>query len=473
MKIQNWQIEVTSDLSNIFHDYFSSELLQNTQLLNTDQDSFNLLEKYVYDISMFHFNRLNIEYNSNIHYIEFWCKTNVYLNSFHFDCDEYEKKMENKFTYPLLSNIIYLNDSIYPTVITDVDLEKYKYKEFQNESNITVIFPKKNKHITFNGSKMHGVASIFDEDKTNEPRYIIAINLWDRKPTNIEYYQKQQTLKTYNNKTPVVKINPCNEVENVIIVKDVLNYDFFENLFYENKNACSVFSDLLKTDFYENDVYIFKIEQQNEEKNKEITRDEKMILDYENIKTIDNISSNNRFLQRFILNNIYSPDTCSWIINESELYAKENGGWTTNRHKKYPTTDIPIDKIKPIFKYVLGSIPNIMTKIYKYYCIPESIPINIVDLFIVKYEKDAQNKLEIHTDGSFITFSIMLSSSKDYEGGGTEFNDGIQVFLERGDVLVHSGYVKHSGLEVTRGTRYILVAFTSITINENNILKPN
>ena len=464
MTIKNWQIEVNSDLFDIIYNDFMNECLKGTKLLNTDQDSFNLLEKYVYDISMFHFNRLNIEYNSNTHYIEFWCKNTVQLNNYHFDCDEYERKMDNNFIYPLLSNIIYLNDSIYPTVITDIDLEKYKYKEFQNEKNITIVFPKKNKHITFDGSKRHGVSSIFEEDKINELRYIIAINLWDRKPTNVEYYQKEKTTKMYDNKIQVININPCNEDENIIFVKDILNYDFFENLFYKNKNECSVFSDLLKIEFYENNKYIFKIEEKNEEKNVELTKANKLLIDIENIKTIDNIVSTNRFLQRCILNNIYSQDTCNWIINESELYAKENGGWTTNRHNNYPTTDIPVNNIKSIFKYVLGTIPNIMTKIYKSYCIPESISINIVDLFIVKYEKDAQSKLEIHTDGSFITFSIMLSSSKDYEGGGTEFNDGIQTFLEQGDILVHSGYVKHSGLEITKGTRYILVGFTSINI---------
>jgi hypothetical protein len=461
MEIQNWEIEVTSDISEMIYDHFTNETLY-TKLLNTDQDSFNLLEKYVYDISMFHFNRLNIEYNSNMHYIEFWCKKNVQLNNFHFDCDEHEKNMENNFIYPLLSNIIYLNDSIYPTVITDIDLEKYKYKEFQNEKNITIIFPKKNKHITFDGSKRHGVASIFEEDKTNETRYIIAINLWDKKPTNVEYYQKQQASNSYNT-TQIVKIQPCNQVRNVIFIKDVLNYNFFENLFYKNKNVCLVFSDLLKTGFYENNEYIFKIE----EKNKEplvIKIEEKLIADCKNIKTINNIESNNRFLQRFILNNIYSQDICEWLINESELYAKENGGWTTHRHNNYPTTDIQLENITSIFKFVLRTIPNIITKIYKFYCIPENTSINIVDLFIVKYEKDAQNKLETHTDGSFLTFNIMLSSSKDYEGGGTEFNDGIKLFLEQGDVLVHSGYVKHSGLEITKGSRYILVGFTSINI---------
>lgn len=462
MEIQNWKIEVNSDE---IYDFIKNNVSFNgTNLLNTDQDSFNLLEKYVYDISMFHFNRLNIEYDSKSHYIEFWCKSTTDLNKFHFDCDEYEKLINNNYIYPLLSNIVYLNDSIYPTLITNIDLEKYKYKEFENEKNITLVFPKKNKHISFDGSKRHGVTSIFSEEDVNEPRYIIAINLWNVKPTNVEYYQKEKTNKMYDNKIQVININPCNECENIIVVKDILNYDFFENLFYKNKNKnnCVIFSDLLKIEFYENNKYIFKIEEKNEEKNVELTKANKLLIDIENIKTIDNIVSTNRFLQRCILNNIYSQDTCNWIINESELYAKENGGWTTNRHNNYPTTDIPVNSIKPIFKYVLGTIPNIMTKIYKSYCIPESISINIVDLFIVKYEKGAQNKLEIHTDGSFITFSIMLSSSKDYEGGGTEFNDGIQTFLEQGDILVHSGYVKHSGLEITKGTRYILVGFTSI-----------
>ena len=58
-----------------------------------------------------------------------------------------------------------------------------------------------------------------------------------------------------------------------------------------------------------------------------------------------------------------------------------------SRHKKYPTTDIPVENIKPIFKYVLGSVKNIMDKIFKFYCIPNNISMNIVDLFVVKYEK--------------------------------------------------------------------------------------
>jgi hypothetical protein len=467
MIIQNWQIEVSSEVPDIIYDNFINKNVNETKLLNTEQSSFDLLEKYVYDISMFHFKRLNIEYNLNTNYIEFCCKNIVDLNNYHFNCDEYERKMNNNFRYPLLSSISYLNDSIYPTIITDIDLEKYKYKNFQNEKNITLIFPKKNKHITFDGDKRHGSTLLFEEDNINKTRYIIAINLWNIKPTNVEYYQKYQTTKVYCKQLQLLDIQRCNDIENIIVVKDILNYDFFEKLFYKNKNVCNIFSEMLKQDFYENNKYIFKIEEQNEEYQIEKKKKEKLFIDIENIKTIDNIVSNNRFLQRFMLYNIYSQDTCNWIINESELYAKENGGWPINMNNNYHTTNIPIDKIKSIFKYVLGTMPNIMSKIYKYYCIPENIIINIHDLFIVKYEKDCQNKLKIHTNESFITFNIMLSSSKDYQGGGTEFIDGIQMFLEQGDVLIHSGYVKHEGLEVTKGDQYILVGFTNIITDIN------
>ena len=180
MEILNWQINLTNNLDDKILDYFT-DISTNTYLLNTTKKELNLLEKYVYDIAMFHFKRLNIEYNSDANYIEFWFKNKVTLKSYHFDCDEYERKTNNKYIYPLLSNVIYLNDSIYPTIITNIDLEKYKYKEFNNEKNITIIFPKKNKHISFDGTNRHGVSAIFEENKKDDPRYILAINLWNKK----------------------------------------------------------------------------------------------------------------------------------------------------------------------------------------------------------------------------------------------------------------------------------------------------
>lgn len=79
-----------------------------------------------------------------------------------------------------------------------------------------------------------------------------------------------------------------------------------------------------------------------------------MIKDINTINTIDNSNNKidiqdvfyNRFIQRFSYNKLFSKNVCEWLIFESEQYAKNNGGWTTRRHESYPTTDIPLEKLK-------------------------------------------------------------------------------------------------------------------------------
>jgi predicted 2-oxoglutarate/Fe(II)-dependent dioxygenase YbiX len=71
----------------------------------------------------------------------------------------------------------------------------------------------------------------------------------------------------------------------------------------------------------------------------------------------------------------------------------------------------------------------------------------------------------MHNDGNFISFSILLNGANEFEGGGTYFDDGLTCHLNQGDMIVHSGLVKHSGLPVTKGVRYLLVGFVDMTIS--------
>jgi predicted 2-oxoglutarate/Fe(II)-dependent dioxygenase YbiX len=83
-------------------------------------------------------------------------------------------------------------------------------------------------------------------------------------------------------------------------------------------------------------------------------------------------------------------------------------------------------------------------------------------MFIVKYHHEYQNQLELHHDGSFLSLNILLNDNKEFEGGGTFFYDGIISYLNQGEMIVHSGKIKHAGLPITKGIRYILVGFISI-----------
>ena len=60
---------------------------------------------------------------------------------------------ENKYCELLLSCESYFNKKCnYPTIITEIDLENYKYKEFDKKNKLQIIFPQDNKQITFDGS---------------------------------------------------------------------------------------------------------------------------------------------------------------------------------------------------------------------------------------------------------------------------------------------------------------------------------
>ena len=94
-----------------------------------------------------------------------------------------------------------------------------------------------------------------------------------------------------------------------------------------------------------------------------------------------------------------------------------------------------------------------------------SMTINIQDLFVVKYKDNDQNHLDMHHDGSFLSFNILLSDTQEFEGGGTYFDDGLTGHLEQGDILIHSSRIKHAGLPITKGTRYLLVGFLNINLS--------
>lgn len=171
-----------------------------------------------------------------------------------------------------------------------------------------------------------------------------------------------------------------------------------------------------------------------------------------------------KFKKRFIINNQFTPYTCNWIIEESKKYALTNG-WTNNRHKNYPTTDIPIKLIPCIFSFLMSFKENIYKEIQRSYSL-DNCKFEILDIFIVKYDVLNQKSLEIHTDVGCISVNILLNDQNEFVGGGTYFkDDDITVHLNQGDMLIHSAKTEHSGVEITQGKRYVLVFFIDVLNN--------
>jgi hypothetical protein len=278
--INIWNLTELSYVDELIKE-INNNLYNGTRLLDVTKSKYTLLEKYVYDIAMFHLKRLqncensiseDDDINNKTYFVEFWVKDKYQTSALHVDCDEYLKKEQLEYNYPLLSSVTYLNDSNVPTVITNIDMDRFMYKEFEKDLKLFFSFPKKGKQITFDGKYYHGSAFLEDEIGTdgvkNKDRYIIAVNLWDKNPTNVEYYNyinfdnnEQSSNMILNNKN-IFFLEEKTLEENVNLStidldKDVMNYKLFENILYKDEeNVFTEFASILKySEKHENHIY--------------------------------------------------------------------------------------------------------------------------------------------------------------------------------------------------------------------------
>lgn len=476
--IKSWNISNSlSSLNNVkLHTLLKNACILNeasmTFLLNNKNTPKNPIESVVDEIFKFHTKRLNTEIDDQVT-VEFWFKTSSpgNINNFHIDCDEYDRQINKSDDYnvPLISCITYLNDNTnVPTVITDVNNEMYKFKDFSEAKSLCISLPRNMKHVSFNGGKYYHGTSQLCETNDKQERYILIVNIWKEKPLNVPYFDYEYFLFKYamRFKQPIdifqndgMNILEFGEdVVTTINLQDVslLSADFYEKLLYSNVvDTCFKFKNLIQFHVQDNpntSTFVFTMEPTKKNK---MRKNEK--IDVRNIA---------KFQQRLLLKNVFSPDVCKWIVNESEEYANNNNGWTTARHNLYPTTDLPLELMKSPFKFALISFKETFAKeIARYYGLGPATDYEIKDLFIIKYEKDQdkQSKLDLHTDIGCLTINILLSDPMcDFKGGGTFFEDGITTHLTQGDLIVHSSQTKHAGVEITEGRRYVLVFFIDI-----------
>ena len=400
-------------------------------------------------------------------------KTNTNINDI--DVEFYFKILsENKVSFvqhnnqfPLISSMTILEyynsnisceakcDEYNLNVFTNIDFKTYKYKKYRKHESgkkIVTTITKKNKHIIYNGEN----ANIYI-NKNNTSPIILFINIWDK---NVALDNKNIFIESVDTKITFNNITFNEEPNHEIELKNQLNDVFFENILYKHNNDCLKFIlMILQEHKYKNikitDIYDIKKEETDRLKNKYGD----VINDIQDINKSP--MKQNRFYQRF-QTKMFSNETCNWLINETEEYVKKNG-WDTDNFKNYPTYDLNLSKITGFHDYFLKhELGRIMKYIEKSYCLPNETKFEISDLNIIKYSNELQTHLDHHTDISFLSFNIALNHLTDYEGGGTYFDDGLIMNIDKGDMLVHCGKIMHSGLTITRGVRYILVGFINI-----------
>lgn len=137
--------------------------------------------------------------------------------------------------------------------------------------------------------------------------------------------------------------------------------------------------------------------------------------------------------------------------------------WHQGRHSAYSTTDLPLHEVPKLDCFLRRHLRrHLLDRVAPSFGFSSGDDLYFKDLFFVKYEAapGCQNSLQLHRDGSVISFNILLNALTDFKGGGTYFDHCRKVFpIEQGDCISHSGYALHAGNAITQGKRLLLVGF--------------
>ncbi len=184
---------------------------------------------------------------------------------------------------------------------------------------------------------------------------------------------------------------------------------------------------------------------------------------------LDNLRSNsvNTFThlgENVLKLKIFSELFCQQIIHICELSEKWSQGGRTYYDQRiqnkelYPTRDIHLKQInlEDMWKFIVKKYITPLVYQQFFYTTKD---INLA--FVVKYDLGGQKKLNPHHDSSTYTVNICLN--KDFKGGGCRFiRQNLTIInQEIGSLIIHPGRLTHyhEALEITEGTRYILVSF--------------
>lgn len=201
-------------------------------------------------------------------------------------------------------------------------------------------------------------------------------------------------------------------------------------------------------------------------------------------------------LHKIHIQQILTKEEASQCLQIAKDHAEKTLCWSkkdSDRHSSYATADFPIDSCDEFISYLddIDFDSRIWSILSEKYDIDVD-DLSFLDFFCAHYEskKDdliddngggIMDRLDPHRDGSLLSFTIVLSDSESYVGGGTIFDalrdvnpndhpeyegvmceNGVVRVKNSGDGVLHSGKLKHGGNVVTKGERTVLVGFVDV-----------
>jgi hypothetical protein len=497
--------------------YFDED--NKTYLLNSKHVQYNIMEKIVFDIAMFHLANKNVLLNKP-YFIEF---------GIHDKGDTLFKtqqlNIDGNMVTPIFSSILHLTDNnrMEPIVYTNITAEEYMFKEFSNTS-LHLSFPQKKKQIVFDGNIYY--SSNLSDD------FVLVINIWDVFPmitffdnvicdfvlyknTHDECFNNNKTIIDKESET-IVQIQYDNKSDNVVIGSwGIITDKFLENILYnKDKNNIHVYNDLFKLITFKSSDILFKQNIDNEVKSIEVieaikaieainvteetepiqfvdsvksTKSINVIEAIEPIQLVDSVKSievihpnklnetsqntkkrininETKFIQRPIIYNKFQKELCDWIIRECENITLTNEMWVVEKSIQF----IQVDKIIAIFPFILDSFIESINNICECYSLEKNTyTFHIEDVYISKLDyasKNENDSLFYKKHDNDILLNIALND--DFENGGILFDDNITTYLKKGNMLIFNGNTKYNEYNISGGIKYNLIAHINIFENK-------
>ena len=419
-----WNVKSTIRLN--IDDY--KDIINKPLYLTENISNYNELEKYVYEIALFHLKRL--QYENNVE-IEYSLKSlDDFINNYNCDDDS------------IFTSLTFISPNDNPIILTNMNYEMYTYKDINDDANILFIFPEELKNIFIEPNKhFYRYCKLFNDDDSHDNVQLI-VRIFEKKSSNINLL-----LEDSNYINTLVFSNY--DKTDITVKNDIMNKEILEDILY---NTEKTHFDNIKHHF-ENELKLNRTFLTNLLKIENTTSDNN-----ETIKL--QVKLDPRFIQRRVVNNFYNGDVCDWICKEIKNNLNINDTFKIKNK-------IEIDKLPAVLSFFINSYPNIIENIKKTYSLNNGITYNIRELFVESHE-DNENDEEIimKNDKSDITFKILLNDKPNYDNNGLLFEDNIITYLNKGDMIIYNGFVKYKETAIKKGVKIYLVGYFDLFINK-------
>jgi len=315
----------------------------------------------------------------------------------------FQRYKSNK-TDTIVSTITSLNITDISYFFTEFTNDDYKYKSF-TDKNINIISLMPYVHVNFSSSHIYGYVNNTNIHANN---YILNVNILKNKSKNAIMYNEVTLCSNHS-----IECKPI--LCETIVTEDMINYEFFNALLYNSYKDGYNYMDVIK---HRNSIWVTNIDTK-------IHTLQNLTHELDNIKS-DKIWFNNRFLQRFHIQDFIHPTFMKHFFNTNTNLSIIN---TTKDYESMFNLDITDNNL-----HVVHAMIDRVTDSY-------NIDIKNCSISSIVHAGSTPNlndKISHEHDCDIIIYYLLDGKSIEFE-----FYDKTKICLMPSSILFLSGYLKH------------------------------